>query len=113
MISRALGPEFGSSIGIMFFFANVCSSALYILGVVEAIVSDFGVRVGEIHHPCPGHFILFSHEFCLFHSPPGADAVANVHQVFPTGYWWSLLYGTALLFLCFIVCLVRSHLKLL
>ncbi|CAF92943.1 unnamed protein product, partial [Tetraodon nigroviridis] len=84
MISRALGPEFGGSIGIMFFFANVCSSALYILGVVEAIVSDFGVRVG-------------------------ADAVTSVHQVFPTGYWWSLLYGTTLLFLCFIVCLVGAH----
>uniref|UniRef100_H2T298 Solute carrier family 12 member 9 n=1 Tax=Takifugu rubripes TaxID=31033 RepID=H2T298_TAKRU len=81
MISRALGPEFGGSIGIMFFLANVCSSALYILGVVEAVVSDFGVRVGA----------------------------AGAHQVFPTGYWWSLLYGTTLLFLCFIVCLVGAH----
>ncbi|XP_037314532.2 solute carrier family 12 member 9-like [Pungitius pungitius] len=82
MISRALGPEFGGSIGIMFFFANVCGSALYVLGLVEAIMSTFGIP---------------------------EEAVAGPHQVLPSGYWWSLLYGTALLFLCFIVCLVGTH----
>uniref|UniRef100_A0A3Q4BTL7 Solute carrier family 12 member 9 n=1 Tax=Mola mola TaxID=94237 RepID=A0A3Q4BTL7_MOLML len=85
MISRALGPEFGGSIGIMFFFANVCSSALYILGLVEALLSAFGVP------------------------EEGSAAVASLHQVLPSGYWWSLLYATALLFLCFIVCLVGAH----
>ncbi|XP_006786548.1 solute carrier family 12 member 9-like [Neolamprologus brichardi] len=85
MISRALGPEFGGSIGIMFFFANICSSALYILGLVEAITSTFGVP------------------------EEGAAAAAGHHHMLPSGYWWSLLYGTALLFLCFIVCLVGAH----
>ncbi|KAM7400629.1 hypothetical protein PAMA_005023 [Pampus argenteus] len=85
MISRALGPEFGGSIGIMFFFANVCGSALYILGLVEAIMSAFGVPV------------------------EGGAAVAGLNQVLPSGYWWSLLYGTVLLFLCFIVCLVGAQ----
>ncbi|XP_068557827.1 solute carrier family 12 member 9-like isoform X2 [Cebidichthys violaceus] len=83
MISRALGPEFGGSIGIMFFFANVCGSALYVLGLVEAVMSTFGI--------------------------PEEGAVAGPHQVLPSGYWWSLLYGTVLLFLCFIVCLVGTH----
>ncbi|XP_026006494.1 solute carrier family 12 member 9-like [Astatotilapia calliptera] len=85
MISRALGPEFGGSIGIMFFFANICSSALYILGLVEAITSTFGVP------------------------EEGAAAAAGHHHMLPSGYWWSLLYGTALLFLCFLVCLVGAH----
>ncbi|XP_049453777.1 solute carrier family 12 member 9-like [Epinephelus fuscoguttatus] len=82
MISRALGPEFGGSIGIMFFFANVCGSALYVLGLVEAIMSTFGI--------------------------PEEGAV-GLYQVLPSGYWWSLLYGTVLLSLCLIVCLVGAH----
>ncbi|XP_075794262.1 solute carrier family 12 member 9-like [Pelodiscus sinensis] len=82
MISRALGPEFGGSIGIMFFLANVCGSALYILGLVEAIVDIFGVPLG--------------------HSP------SSSLQVLPRSYWYELLYGTALLLACLLVCLVGA-----
>uniref|UniRef100_A0A8C1JYN8 Solute carrier family 12 member 9 n=1 Tax=Cyprinus carpio TaxID=7962 RepID=A0A8C1JYN8_CYPCA len=76
MISRALGPEFGGSIGIMFFLANVCGSALYVLGLVEAILTTFGISDGS---------------------------------ALPTGYWWSLLYGTVILLLCVLVCLIGAH----
>ncbi|EMP27511.1 Solute carrier family 12 member 9 [Chelonia mydas] len=82
MISRALGPEFGGSIGIMFFLANVCGSALYILGLVEAIVDIFGVPLGQ--------------------------TMGSSFQVLPRSYWYELLYGTALLLVCLLVCLVGA-----
>ncbi|KAM9319067.1 solute carrier family 12 member 9 [Pholidichthys leucotaenia] len=84
MISRALGPEFGGSIGIMFFLANVCGSAFYVLGLVEAIMSTFGV-------------------------PEDVTVAASEHHILPSGYWWSLLYATGIALLCLLVCLVGAH----
>ena len=42
MISRTLGPEFGGSIGVLFYFANVLANGLSVAALVEAIVVSFG-----------------------------------------------------------------------
>ncbi|KAM9333733.1 solute carrier family 12 member 9 isoform 1-T2 [Pholidichthys leucotaenia] len=81
MISRSLGPEFGGSIGLMFFLAKVFACGEYVLGLVEAIENVFGVDP----------------EF------PG-----GIHKL-PQGYWYTVLYSSVILLLCLIVCLVGAH----
>uniref|UniRef100_A0A8C9W0J8 Solute carrier family 12 member 9 n=1 Tax=Scleropages formosus TaxID=113540 RepID=A0A8C9W0J8_SCLFO len=80
MISRSLGPEFGGSIGIMFYLAKVCACGVYVLGLVEAILSIFG-------------------------RDPGHEGM----RVLPQGYWYTVLYASAALLLCLLVCLVGAH----
>ena len=41
LISRSLGVEFGSAIGILFFFAQAISVAMYVIGFTEAFFSAF------------------------------------------------------------------------
>uniref|UniRef100_A0A3Q2DDT4 Solute carrier family 12 member 9 n=1 Tax=Cyprinodon variegatus TaxID=28743 RepID=A0A3Q2DDT4_CYPVA len=82
MISRSLGPEFGGSIGLMFFFAKVFACGEYVLGLVEAILDVFGADPGRL-------------------SP--------WWRVLPQGYWYTVLYSSVVLLLCLLVCLVGAH----
>ncbi|XP_067879843.1 solute carrier family 12 member 9 isoform X2 [Heterodontus francisci] len=84
MISRTMGPEFGGSIGLMFFLANVCACAVYVLGLVEAILDVFG----EL---------------------PNAETEARGIHVLPQSYLYDVLYASSILLLCLLVCLVGAQ----
>ena len=43
LISRSLGAEFGGAIGIVFFFAQAISVAMYVIGFTEAFVDTFAM----------------------------------------------------------------------
>lgn len=82
MISRALGPEFGGSIGVLFFFANVFCCALYISGVVEGLLENFG----------PGGSFVSNSTFYL----PYEDG----------NNWFHYMYASLCLFICLVICLI-------
>ncbi|CAO1323663.1 unnamed protein product [Diamesa serratosioi] len=67
MISRTLGPEFGGSIGTLFFLANVVGCGLAITGCVEGLIENFG----------PAGYLL------------GEGSVG-----LPDGQWWRFGYCT-------------------
>ncbi|KAL2258375.1 hypothetical protein VTK26DRAFT_8333 [Humicola hyalothermophila] len=42
LISRSLGPEFGGSIGLLFYLAQVLNTALNVVGLIDCIKLNFG-----------------------------------------------------------------------
>lgn len=81
MISRTLGPEFGGSIGTLFFLANVVGSAMAISGCAEGIVENFG----------PGGYL------------------SNAEGLLPDGVQWRFLYCTLINLCMLVVCLIGAE----
>uniref|UniRef100_A0A914E3E0 Amino acid permease/ SLC12A domain-containing protein n=1 Tax=Acrobeloides nanus TaxID=290746 RepID=A0A914E3E0_9BILA len=70
MISRNLGAEFGSAVGILFYLANTVATSMYLVGGVEVLLlyifpglTLFG---GEEVHSDTGMFGLMSHNYRIY-----------------------------------------------
>ncbi|KAJ2066981.1 hypothetical protein GGI08_001602 [Coemansia sp. S2] len=79
MLSRSLGPEFGGSIGLMFYAGTLLSGVLNAVAFVEPLLSNFGRTAGDITH------------------------------TFPEGVYWNILYSSVLLVFCTVVCLTGAR----
>lgn len=78
MISRTLGPDFGGSIGTLFFLANIVGCALCVTGCTEGILVNFG----------PSGYL--------------------VKDLIPDSPMWRFLYCSILNLIILIVCLIGA-----
>lgn len=78
LISRSLGPEFGGSIGIVFYLGFVFNTSMNAIGLIDCITLNFGKKGG------------------------------NWAQILPEGQWFSYLWATMVLVLCTVICLAGS-----
>ncbi|CAN6604331.1 vacuolar cation-chloride cotransporter 1 [Trichomonascus vanleenenianus] len=78
MISRSLGPEFGGSIGVVFYIGQILNTGLNVVGFFEPVISFFGQESGT---------------------------VANI---LPESVYWKFFYATILLLVCTAMCTIGS-----
>ncbi|KAL3472210.1 amino acid permease-domain-containing protein [Aspergillus californicus] len=78
LISRSLGPEFGGSIGIVFYLGSVLNTGMNAVGLIDCFTQNFGSETGTWSN--------FLEE----------------------GFWWQYLWGTIILVLCTGICLAGS-----
>ncbi|XP_053401754.1 solute carrier family 12 member 4-like isoform X2 [Mercenaria mercenaria] len=76
MISRALGPEFGGAVGILFYLGFTVAGSMYVIGAIEILVTFIAPQIS------------------LFGDVTILSNALNNYRVF----------GTVLLFLLFIIC---------
>ncbi|KAL3229094.1 hypothetical protein RNJ44_02181 [Nakaseomyces bracarensis] len=85
MISRSLGPEFGGSIGLVFFLGQVFNSGMNAVGLVEPLLYNLGKK------------------------NPSTGASGVIWPLFPEGEGYTFLYATIILFICLMVAVIGSQ----
>ncbi len=78
LISRSLGPEFGGSIGIVFYLGFTLNTGLNAVGLVDCLTQNFGTISGRWY------------------------------SWLPEGFWWNYLWATVSLITCTLICLAGS-----
>ncbi|KAK3076692.1 Vacuolar cation-chloride cotransporter 1, partial [Coniosporium uncinatum] len=80
LISRSLGPEFGGSIGIVFYLGSVFNTGMNAVGLIDCLTYNFGRSAG------------------------------NWSKWLPDEFWWCYLWATIILVVCTAICLAGSSL---
>lgn len=80
LISRSLGPEFGGSIGIVFYLGLVFNTSMNAVGLIDCFIENFGVDSGSWYP-----WML-------------------------EGFKWQFLWATIVLVICTVICLAGSGL---
>jgi potassium/chloride transporter 9 len=78
LISRSLGPEFGGSIGLVFYLGCTFNTGLNAAGLIACVRQNFG------------------------------SASGNWYNVLPEDSWWAYLWATIVLLTCTGICLAGS-----
>ena len=78
LISRSLGPEFGGSIGVVFYLGFVFNTGMNAVGLVDCVKQNFGTLLG------------------------------NWARWLPEGFWPEYLWATIILVVCTAICLAGS-----